>query len=262
MSEPELPASADLTPARPTGSKQPIDFPVTKAMPKPLLVVFVLLGLTALAATAIVLIKPTTLVSVPLEERRPAPGSGFSHDPARVMPVPPPQTVPTLPAACPALAGTRWVMSGDGATRLHEALRAICTLVGPGTDAETLRAIEGLNGATVRFAQFQRTGIESTLDLADRTIWLNLRFADRATAPIELAPILLHEAFHLAGTNDAPDAAGELAARRVEATACREFIPRATWQRWCTDAETLASMDRSRALALLEGAGFSASRMR
>lgn len=239
-----------------TGSKQPIDLPITRAMPRPLLAVFVLLGLTALGVTGALLIKPTTLQTVPLEERRPAPANGFSHDPVKVNPVPPPATIPTLPPACDALAGTRWVMSGDGALRLHEALRSVCSLVGPGTDAATLQAIEGLGRATVRFAQFDRTGIESTLDHEAGIIWLNFRFADRVNAPRELIPILLHEGFHLAASDPAPTAERELIAREVEATACREFIPRDTWQRWCTDAETLSRLPRADATALLQGAGF------
>lgn len=239
---------------RPTGSKQPIDLPIRHAMPRGLLVTFVALGVVAIFATGWLLIRPTDLASIPVQDRRPAPAGGFSHDPVRVVPVPPPRVVPGAEPPCEAFVGTRWVMSGDGLTRLFQALEQACSLVGPGIDDETRQAIAGLGRATIRFAQFERTGIESTVDLEDGVIWLNLRFADRAIKPIEMLPLLLHEGYHLAGSPEGPDAEAELAARRVELQACREFIPRADWKRWCNDADALLGADDPG--GLLRSAGY------
>ncbi|MFP5225414.1 MAG: hypothetical protein ACLGH3_07695 [Actinomycetota bacterium] len=245
---------ADAATTRPTGSKQPIDLPIRQAMPRGLLISFATLALVAIVATGWLLIRPSDFVTVPLQERRPAPADGFSHDPIRVVPVPPPETVPEAEAPCEELSGTRWVMSGDGLTRLYQALKQACTLIGPGMSQDMRQAIEGLGKATVRFAQFERTGIESTANLEDGTLWLNFRFADRALEPIEMLPPLLHEGYHLAGSPEGPDAEAEVAARQVELQACREFIPRDEWKRWCLDA--LAIVESNDPIALLEGAGF------
>jgi hypothetical protein len=241
-------------PARPTGSKQPIELPIKQAMPRGLLITFAILASVAIVATGWLLVRPSDFVTVPLQDRRPAPADGYSHDPFRVVPVPPPETVPEAKPPCEALAGTRWIMSGDGLTRLYQALKQACTLIGPGASDEIRQAIEGLGRATVRFAQFERTGIESTADLEDGTIWLNFRFADRALEPIEMLPLLLHEGYHLGGSPEGPDAEAELASRRVELQACREFIPRSEWKRWCKDADEIVSSDDP--IALLKSAGF------
>lgn len=249
MSEP--PADAPRTP---TGSKQPIDLPLRRAMPLPLLVVFGLLSVTALAAGIWLLLKPNTLAQVPVEERRPAPADGATHAVGSIAPAPTPSTIPTVDAPCEAFTGTRLEMSGDGVLRLADALERLCRLAGGGVSEELATAIDGLGEATIRFAQFQLGGIESVSE--GSTIWLNLRFARRGTPIEELLPPLLHEGYHLGAGVTTPTASDELAARTAEHDACKQLISRDAWPRWCTDAETLVELPRAEALDRLEAAGY------
>jgi hypothetical protein len=242
-----------------TGSKQPIDLPIRRAMPAPLLIVFGLFGIVALAAGVWLLLDPLSLATTPVEERRPPPGSGYTHDLGSVAPAPTPSAPPSVPPPCDAFAATRLAMSGDGVLRMREALDRLCRLSGGGVSEELAIAIEGLGDATIRFAQFEISAPESTTSLADRTIWLNLRFARRGTPIEDLLPPLLHEGFHLGSGVLEPTAAQELAARRAEVDACRQLITRSKWPRWCDDADALTSLPESEAIRLLRAAGFDAA---
>ena len=237
-----------------TGSKQPIDLPLRRAMPLPLLLVFGVLSLVALGAGVWLLLKPNVLSSVPVEQRRPAPADGATHATGTLAPAPTPSSAPTLPAPCTAFEGTTLQMSGDGVIRINDALERLCRLSGGGVSDELATAIDGLGTATIRFAQFQVGGLESTT--TGDTIWLNLRFARRGTSIEELLPPLLHEAYHLANGVSAPTALDELAARRAEVDACRQLIARDAWPRWCNDAATLTELPEADAIELLEAVGY------
>jgi hypothetical protein len=237
-----------------TGSKQPIALPIRKAMPPILLAVFGLLSVAALGAGIWLLLNPATLSEVRVEQHRLAPADGLTHQSGRLAPAPTPSVIPTVAPACAAFADTKIIMSGDGVLRINEALQRLCRLSGGGVPTELATAIDGLAGATIRFAQFDFGDLEATS--SDSTIWINLRFA-RRDSPIEhLLPPLLHEAFHLANGVTEPTAAQELGARAAELAACRELIPRDEWPRWCQDAEELTTMDESEAIRRLVSAGY------
>lgn len=226
------------------------------AMPRPLLVLFAILCVAALAVTAILMVRPTT-ATVALQDRRPAPAGDFTHDVGLIVPAPLPRAIPTLPAACPAVETTKIVAGGDGVLRIRAVLKEVCRLAAGGVPADVTAAIPGLRDATIRFGGFDRTGAESTTDLRARTIWLNIKFALRKTRIESIVPVVLHEAWHLTSARTPVTAGQELAARHVEDDTCGLVLPESAWPRWCHDARALARMPSSRAIALLVSSGYS-----
>ncbi len=226
------------------------------AMPRPLLVVFALSGLTAIVAASVFIVHPPESATIPVQNRRPPPHGTLSHDVGRLVPPPLPSALPSLQPACPAFSATVLKVGPAGAVRLRGVLSDLCRLSHGGVPAELTAAIGGLKGATIRFAAFQRAGVESTADLATRTIWLNLKFS-RSDQPLEdVAPVIVHEGWHLAHPADAVTAEQELGARRAEVDACRELIATDKWPRWCNDARTLTDLAVARAITLLVSAGY------
>lgn len=225
------------------------------AMPRPLLALFALVSLTALVVSVLALLRPPQ-APVAVQDRRPPPRGTLSHDVRRVFPAPLPSQVERIEAPCPAVAGV--VPQGGVAAvrRLEVALERICALTKGGVAPELGQAARGLAGATIRFADFRRTGVDSTLDYASRTIYLNVKLALSRTPVTHVAPILLHEGWHLEHGAEPVTAAQELSARRVEVAACRELIRRTDWPRWCRDAAALTDLPEARALDLLVAAGY------
>jgi hypothetical protein len=226
------------------------------SMPRPLLVVFAFAGIVAVVAALVVIINPPIFSTVPVEERRPPPRGTLSHDTDRIAPVPVPSGVAIPPPPCRVFAGVRLRAGAAGVARLRAVLKDICPLASGGVPSEITAAIDGLDGATIAFAVFQRVGVESTTDFASKTIWLNAKFS-RTDLPIEqVVPVVLHEAYHLANRQDPLDARQELAARRAEIAACRQLVPIDKWPRWCKDARALTDLPEARALELLVSAGY------
>jgi len=226
------------------------------AMPRPLLIVFALAGVAAVVAALVFIIHPPESATIPVQDRRPPPHGTLSHDVGKLVPAPLPSVIPTLPPACSAFSTTVLEVGPAGAARLRAVLSDLCRLSQGGVPAELTTAISGLKNATIRFAAFQRAGVESTVDFATRTVWLNLKFSE-SNLPIEqVAPVLVHEGWHLAHPRDAVTAEQELGARRAEVDTCRELIATDKWPRWCNDARTLTDLPVARAIALLVSAGY------
>lgn len=238
-----------------TGAPETVDIRLLDAMPRPLLVVFVSLALVAIGAAVFVLVRPPTFDPVSVAERRPPPSEAFTHDAIKVVAAPTPSVIPTLPAPCEAVDGARLIGGGDAVLRLRGALEQACRLES-GVSADVTAAVRALDRATIRFAGFQRTGVESTLEISTRTIWLNVKFARTKLAIANIVPVLLHDAWHLAHLADGVDATQELGARRVEVAACRHVLDVRSWPRWCEDARALTDLAPGAATALLRGAGY------
>jgi hypothetical protein len=226
---------------------------LTEAMPRPLLIVFVAVGLVALVGTGFLVLNPPQRDEVALFERRPTPAAPLTHDTVSVEPVVPPVTQLPLEAPCPEVEGVDTVAGPNGVRRIGDILRQACRL-SSGTDEDTAAAVRALSEVTIRFATFDRTGAESTLDRTARTIWLNVRFASIEIDVTHIVPLVLHEAAHLASAVD--DAETELRARAVEVVACRHMVPAPAWPRWCEDAREITEMPREEALRALRAAGF------
>lgn len=225
------------------------------AMPRPLLVLFAAAAVAALVAVAALLVSPPGRDDVPVAERRPPPRGPYSHDVGDLVPAPLPTAVPTVEPPCEAVRGVRLIGGGDALRRLNAALTRACGLVGAGEEVD--RAVRALAGATVRFGIFDRSGVESTVEFGARTVWLNAKFAVRKVPVSHIVPVLVHDAWHLANPSEPVSAAQELAARRVEATACRGLIAPDDRPRWCEDADALARLPEARAIERLVAAGYS-----
>jgi hypothetical protein len=220
------------------------------------MVVFGLAAVAAVVASVVVLVRPPTFGTVALQDRRPPPAGVYSHDPVAVFVAPTPDVPIPYTPPCKAFAGTRPIGGVAFTERVTEALAQLCTLRGPSVPPDVVAAARGLAGTTIRIAEFERSGIEATLDFGSRTIWVNLKLTQRRSDAAGLIPVLLHEGAHLAAPDEPITAERELAARRVELEACRQFIRVADWPRWCEDARDLTALERADALALLASAGY------
>ena len=226
------------------------------SMPRPLLLLFGVAGIAAVVAALVFIIDPPQSATIPVQDRRPPAHGTLSHDVGRLVPGPLPSVLPALPPACSSFSTTALKVGPAGAVRLRSVLSELCRLSHGGVPADLTTAIGGLKSATIRFAAFQRAGVESTLDFATGTLWLNLKFSE-SNIPIEqVAPVLVHEGWHLAHRDDAVTAEQELGARRAEVDACRELMSVDKWPRWCKDARTLTDLPVARAIALLVSAGY------
>jgi len=221
-----------------------------------MLAVFAVAGIAAVVAALVFIINPPESATIPVQERRPPPRGTVSHDVGKLAPAPLPSELPSLPPACSAFSTTVLKVGPAGAVRLRGVLTDLCRLSQGGVPADLTAAIGGLKGATIRFAAFQRAGVESTADFPTRTIWLNLKFSQSNLPIEEVAPVIIHEGWHLAHPADAVTAEQELGARRAEVDACRELIATDKWPRWCTDARTLTDLPVGRAIELLVSAGY------
>ncbi|HEV2685604.1 MAG TPA: hypothetical protein VGW79_03105 [Actinomycetota bacterium] len=226
------------------------------AMPRPLLVLFGVSGLVAIVAAIVFIIHPPESATIPVQDRRPPPRGTLTHDTGKLVPAPLPSVLPTLAPACSAFSTTTLKVGPAGALRLRAVLSDLCRLSHGGVPAELTTAIRGLKNSTIRFAAFQRAGVESTADFATGTIWLNLKFSESNIPVEQVAPVLVHEGWHLAHPKDAVTAEQELGARRAEVDACRELMSVDKWPRWCNDARTLTDLPAARAIALLVSAGY------
>jgi hypothetical protein len=226
------------------------------AMPRPLLILFLLAGVVAVVAALVFIIHPPEFSTVPVQDRRPPPRGVLTHDAGRIVPAPLPSVLPSVIPPCSALSTTVLKVGPAGAIRLREVLADVCRLAHGGVAPELTAAIGGLKGATIRFGIFQRAGVESTADFATKTIWVNIKFS-RSNVPVEqVAPVIVHEGWHLAHPRDTVTATQEVGARRAEVAACRELISIDSWPRWCKDARALTELPAARAIALLVSAGY------
>jgi hypothetical protein len=226
------------------------------AMPRPLLVLLLVAGVVAIAASVIVILRPPKFNTVAVQDRRPPPRGSLTHDVGRIVPGPLPSQVPSVTPPCPAVSGTHIMAGGPGVQRLRAVMVQICSLSRGGVPADVTTAIAGLKGATIRYAGFGRPGVESTADIRTKTIWLNIKFSQQRLPVEQLAPVVLHEGWHLANPGDLVTAEQELDARRAEVATCRQLIEIDKWPRWCQDARALTELPQTRAIDLLVSAGY------
>src|SRR6266481_5335562 len=98
------------------------------AMPRPLLVLFLLTGAVAVVAALVFIIHPPEFSTVPVQERRPPPRGALTHDAGRIVPAPVPSVLPNLSPPCSAVSTTVLKVGPAGAVRLREVLNDICRL--------------------------------------------------------------------------------------------------------------------------------------
>src|SRR5260221_13566302 len=115
------------------------------AMPRPLLVLFLVTGTVAVVAALVFIIHPPEFSTVPVQERRPPPRGTLTHDTGRIFPAPLPSAAPAVSSPCSALSTT--VLKGGvyGAVRLRDVLADGCRLAQSGCAHAQTSAICGLN---------------------------------------------------------------------------------------------------------------------
>lgn len=152
---------------------------------------------------------------------------------------------------CPLVAGLRIAGADADRETLTKGLNALCDA---GLDPRTADHVGRLAdaGAVVRFAVFERTGVDSAaeLDAQPKRLLLNARFS--RTKPRWIAPLVALEATFLDA--DPTTAEGVLRARRAESRVCRSLFDDARPSRACKDARALLSMENPR--AALRAAGY------
>jgi hypothetical protein len=206
----------------------------------------------AVAVWAFVVFGPE---DVPIAERRPPPDATgqlttdvgqYNVGESEAVAVPLPD--------CPLFQGVRAAGSEADRARIGTALSTLCQQRLPEDVARRVQAFASQQGE-IRFAQFQATGVDSTLDLfEDRPrILLNARFAREDTDPLWIAPLVVHDTTYLEQTPGNAEAA--LQAREYEANICAQLFTDTRPSRACEDAyELLDFIDPIRAL---QDAGFS-----
>lgn len=234
-----------------------------EAMPRPVLIIFVLTCVVAVVGTLVLVLNPGDREDVALYDRRPPPliDTPFTHDVGGVEQIVPPRTQVPTDAPCVEMDGVVVIGGPAGVARIRAMLVQACRLA-LGVSEATTSAVRALSGIEIRFAVFDRTGVESTADLQDNVLLLNARFASTKIELVHVVPIILHEAAHASyeGIDPATGADAELNARTVEVEACQRLIPAPDWPRWCEDAREITSMSQAAALTGMQDAGFFRSR--
>jgi len=229
-----------------------------ESMPKPLLIAFLGTGAAAVGLVVWLMVSPPVPKNLELGSRRSPPTGTFTHNVVRAIPVDIPTPLPVFDPPCDAVAGI--VIEGGEAAqgRIRSILRLnLCRIVGDETQPQEVKqAIRALSGARIRFGILTRTGEQSTTDLTAKRILINVDLARTSVDPRLIAPLLVHEGWHLS-VGGPVTAAQEYGARVAELQACRVvYRDPAEPSRGCVDAQAIVTLGESRAIELLVRAGF------
>jgi hypothetical protein len=213
---------------------------------------FVLVAVVSVPVAAVVIVTALLLGGrgeLPLAERRPPPAGTLTSDVGELI-VGDAEPV-AYERGCPETRGVRIAGTDADLAVLRRGLAALCN-ARPAPDAAASLVRFAESGGVVRFALFERTGVDATADGAGPAprILLNAKFTQ--TDPLYLAPLIGAQAVLL----DADPATAEaaLAARRVEDELCRAMLGGRQPSRACADAAELLALDDP--LAALRGAGY------
>ena len=213
---------------------------------------FVLLCIALIPVAAAALVVGFVVFSpdeVPVAGRRPPPAQGLSNDVGQFAVG---DSVPVAYAeACDLLDGVQIAGTATDQQSLRSGLAGLCNTEVPADVAAPVRRFAASRGV-VRFAQFQSTGVDSTvrMDAEPPEILVNAKL--QLTDPLWIAPIVAHDAVLAAG--DPAAAADALAARRAEDSVCDRLLDGRRESRGCLDAEALLALPDP--LAALRDAGF------
>ncbi|MGI9018629.1 MAG: hypothetical protein ACR2HR_16250 [Euzebya sp.] len=219
---------------------------------------FVLLAVTSIpialgvAIWAFIVFGPQP---VPVSQRRPPPGPvGQLTTDVGQYNIGTTEAVALDLADCQLFRGIQAGGSPADRERIEQALTALCDQRLPEDVARRVRRF-GQMGGEIRFAQFQATGVDSTMDLglAPPRILLNARFARQDTDPLWIAPLVVHDTTYL--ELEPGSAQAELEARRFEVDACTKLFSDSRASRACEDAEQVLGLPDP--LQALLDAGFS-----
>ena len=200
------------------------------------------------AIWAFLSIRDTT---IPVAERRPAGTAEVTHDRGQGA-----LGESTDRAPGPACAEDIDVV-GDANARATatRTLSALCQILQRGSFPEAeegLRRWAEQDGA-LRFAVFERTGLDSSARVEDGEVIIELNAKFQFDDATLAAPMVLHELVHLAGgwPGSPVGADGELAAMAAQDAACERLVARGSLPRGCGDAAELLELQDPRS-ALVE----------
>lgn len=184
---------------------------------------------------------------VPLAERRPPPEGGFATGVGEVAV----EAGPASPVtdACPEAAGVPVGGTDEERGRLAEALEAACAAAPDALD--TLADA----GAEVRFAGFERTGVDAATDVTSDPPWVLVNGRYTAQDAALIVPLLAHEAALIDAAvrgDDVGSVEVAVEARERQHAACGEALDAPS--RACEDAAALLAADD--AAEQLREAGF------
>jgi len=228
------------------------------SMPRPVIVAFLAFAATGIGLVVWLFIHPPSPKQVALELRRSPPAGTFTHNVLHAKQVSIPTPLPEYHAP-DCVAGVVIEGGTDARDRLDRVLRPLCGLFerSPAAPPEVLNSIHALATAKIRFALFTRTGNLSTTDLSARRILLAIALA-RVNSPAgPIAPLLVHEGYHLSHGGPVT-AAQEFGARGAEYEACKLLFAHDRFPRGCDDAEAMVRLGEARAIDLLVRAGYPA----
>lgn len=158
-----------------------------------------------------------------------------------------------VPAECPLVEGIMAGGTSADVERISAGVNALCEVTVPGGAAERLGTFAGAGGV-VRFAQFEATGVDSTLDLGGEVpvVLVNARLAQPSTDPRWISPLLVHDVAYV--ELEPGLASAELEARTAEDRICGQLFTEDRPSRACDDAAALLALPDP--LGALQEAGY------
>jgi len=242
----------DPSTERPAGE----DIPFLRSMPRPLIVVFLAFAVAGIGLVVWLMFRPPSFSNVALELRRSPPKDSLSHNVVGYHLVDVPSPLPATHAPCAAVRGVVIEGGPPAQARLGGVLKSLCGLADdPDVPADVKDSIHALARAKLRFALFKRTGDQTTLDFSTGRILIAIELARTNVAPVIIAPLLVHEGWHLVH-GEPVTATQEFGAREAELGTCRQLIDVDHFPRGCRDALALVQWGEERAVSALERAGF------
>jgi hypothetical protein len=218
------------------------------------MIVFLVAATASLGLIVWLLISPPS-ADLALGSRKSPPSGTLTHDVVSLDAAPVPTPIPAFTPPCDAVGGL--IVEGGPAAqnRIKFVLERLCELESDSEQPPELReAIRYLVGIKIRFALFTRTGEQSTSDVVAERIFLNVDLARTSVDPIAIAPLLVHEAWHM--RSGPLTATLEYEARVAELQACRVVYADREPSRGCRDAQAIVALGRESAVELLVRAGY------
>ena len=186
---------------------------------------------------------------VPVAARRPPPANGLSNDVGDFV-VGESEPVP-YSQACQRLEGVQVAGTAADQQTLRLGLAALCNTTLPPVIADRLTQF-ATEGGVVRFAQFERTGVDSTVQLEQQPVTILLNAKLQRTEPLWIGPLVVHDA--MIANADPQSAEAALQARRAEDLVCQRLLVNQRPSRGCDDAAALLTLDDP--LQALRDAGY------
>ncbi|MEP7054275.1 MAG: hypothetical protein ABI912_03420 [Actinomycetota bacterium] len=192
----------------------------------------------------------------PVTQRRTPSSAGLSHDVGKFEF----RAEVRRPVPCGAVNG----LAVAGATQadadlLAEVVAGICKNIRTVDAPAEERVVAAARlGATIGFAQFERTGEDSTTVVGNPLrVAINTRFSSRGGLfKGYLAGVVLHELMHAGGPPLPVTAEEEYAARSAENQLCGIVLPNTALGRSCADARAIVDLGRDEALRRFRAAGY------